>query len=332
MPRQRGFRNAKRVTLLLFLIFLFPIFFIYCQDRSKENQNNMNLAVAMDDLTSDTYSYLDSLGIEVSKVKIIYGRYIKNRHGALMEKSFKKAIIKLFPSPNDTGIGVIDWEGRTYKALMKKNKNPKLFSIAQSEFLKAIQLAKELRPKVKWGFYNIPFPRRAGGMTQTKGTWSQNIENNIRLIKESDVLITSLYFTYQVGTANKEKKMMKGDLMNLLKLAKEYSKEAIVFIWHRNNYSKKYKHLRGNYLDDIKTMEKVPLVKFNNVVKMIKNSSYEDKKVDLIVWWGADFNMYKHGNPNIKRAAAGNHKKFEHDYNETVKKYATELMKSIDNK
>jgi hypothetical protein len=111
----------------------------------------------MNDVGPRAQMYLTENGIY--NIVAFDGRYIDPaKTGKVNSDVLTEAIKKQYPDPNTSGIASLDWEGELYNNLRgKASPSSPEYKSALSEFIKAIQIAKALRPNIKWGYYAVPF-------------------------------------------------------------------------------------------------------------------------------------------------------------------------------
>src|SRR5690606_11258798 len=95
------------------------------------------------------------------------------------EDRLRLGISRLFPDDQMEGIGILDWEGEAFR-ILRAGKSHEKFQSVLSEFLKALRIAKSMRPNIQWGFYAVPIITAPGRKTE---------EDIKELLKECDVLL-----------------------------------------------------------------------------------------------------------------------------------------------
>ncbi len=193
-------------------------------------------------------------------------------------QNFTNAIIKHIPDANATGYAVIDWEGKISSDLIFSAQSSDEYQNALAEYSKAIKLAKQLRPNMKWGFFGIPF------QPFKNDTRKVNIE--IPLLDLCDAFYPQLYFDYNANKPNGHRSKSEKDawisfnLSNVLAIAQKMNKPVLGFIWHRY------------YGPAAQNLRLIPLNEFDAYIKEVLAANYNGKSVDGVIWWGPDTYYY----------------------------------------
>jgi len=134
-------------------------------------------------------------------------------------------------------------------------------------------------PKIKWGFYAIPFTTNWDTMS---GFLDRN--NHIeKLLKEVDVLFPSMYMFYDDGIVGtlKNSEYITSNIEKSIELGKKYGKPVYPFVLHRfhpSNEKLGWLLMENSFWEDY----------VNKIVSCEYNGNY----VDGIVWWSADTYFY----------------------------------------
>lgn len=268
----KGFIAIKSVLLLP--IFLLSSILAQAQTRQK----HFSFFVCMNGIDIQGQNYLNNNHIQ--QVAFFNGNDLDPDNSlSLNDVALKKAILKAYPDSSASGYALLDWEGDILNNL-RKDSTSAIFKSSIAEFIKAIKLAKALRPNVKWGFYYIPFTT----FWNRKDQWQQPNQQIRALLLQCDVLFPSLYVFYKEGsTAPGDNEAYATENINqVLKLAKELNKPVLPFIWHR-------------YHDSNRTigLQLIPQDDFRNFINALLSASYKGKSIDGLVWWGADNYYYR---------------------------------------
>ncbi len=213
----------------------------------------------------------------ISEFNIIYQQFFVTNN-KLDERKLREQILKKFPSKHSSGFCVLDWEGDAIKNFREQTNKQKVDEY-KKDFIRAIRLAKSLRPNVKWGFYHILSLTYSGTIEKFR---SQNsyLED---LVKEQDFIAPSLYVynpeeRYKKGNNN----YMRNKLLQALEMGKKYNLPVYPFVWHRT--PSKIKNA-GNEL--------IPLEYFKEAVNLINETRYKDVRAKGIFWWHSESYSYR---------------------------------------
>lgn len=177
-----------------------------------------------------------------------------------------KNINELIPNKEESGIVVLDWEGRAFKAFKDLNAEPKTVEKYVSDFVEILKIAKRMRPNMKWGYFELPFPNSE---LVTDFKKSREINNRIiPIIKASDYICPSFYMT-----KNRDQNYFKNNVLEALRYGKVYNKDVYATIWHRV-------HRTVNDLS--KTAN------FRTTIEIIAKANYNGKKIDGLFWWNEE--------------------------------------------
>jgi hypothetical protein len=272
----------KPLSKISFRLFLFAfilnasVFNVFSQSGGTNNR----FYVCMSDLGPISKSFMN--GNNISNIPIFYtGTMDPKGIFKLDPQTLTNAIIKSIPDASSTGYAVIDWEGAIETPLEFKPENSPEYQSSFNEFAKAIQLAKKLRPNMKWGFFGMPFPPLDKRDTRRYTTLYS-------LIQMEDVIYPSMYIQYNTDNPNghrsqsEKRDLALSYLSSSLAFAAQMNKPVVVFIWNRY-YSAGFKQ---------NSLQLISLNEFDNYAKEILALSYKGKKVDGLILWGADTYYY----------------------------------------
>jgi hypothetical protein len=208
-----------------------------------------------------------------------------------------KEIERVLPNANDKGICFIDLEGENLENIMNLDIQSESFKKSLTLFLDVIKFCKKFRPNVKWGYYAIPYTTY----------WNRNAEfyNKIQKIKpllyECDIFFPSLYTFYEdKELALENEKYVIENTIEMIKLGQLYNKPVLVFVWHRY-------HSSNEKLSEESLPENVFLTQIDRIV----NTTYKGKKVDGLIWWGADDYAFRQKTKGVLKEFDGNDKDFK---------------------
>jgi hypothetical protein len=93
-----------------------------------------------------------------NSIQKVYVFGVAGESFAVINKDKLSADIKRkYPDASASGIGALDWEGKAFEKLKARGPITPDVQQAMNDYISVLQLAKTLRPNVKWGFYGIPF-------------------------------------------------------------------------------------------------------------------------------------------------------------------------------
>ena len=271
------------------------------------------LLLAIDDYGNKAKNFLHKVGNK--DVKLILGEFIYpdkpllNNEAKVNREVLSRYINKSFPDKNQSGIGVLDWEGRSLDLLITLPSTDSVYQSVLIEFLFALKLAKTLRPKVSWGFFGIPFKQ---GNFKTRKGWEEGNNKIAPLLKSVDVFCPNLYGYNPSDLGNKE------DVLVSIKLGLKFGKKVYPFIWHRYNGGDQV-----NY-----TLKLIPKLNFVNYAKETFTQKYHNKKVDGIIWWAKDTYFYESKVEMLLNEKPPNEKFIDY-YDSLLIDYTKTLTKSI---
>ncbi|MFO0718491.1 MAG: peptidoglycan-binding protein [Candidatus Paceibacterota bacterium] len=139
-----------------------------CTSPSDTSEDNEPLMLIQNDYDNSVWNIAYSLG---AKKSWLIGGDFGSADGTVNLTTLRKLIEGELGYPavptNFTGYAVLDIED-PYFAWLHESPSTQHFQYAQSEMLKALNYAKQLRPNAKWGYYGIPnFPIHFTG-----GSWA----------------------------------------------------------------------------------------------------------------------------------------------------------------
>jgi hypothetical protein len=214
-----------------------------------------------------------------------------------------KEIERVLPNINEKGIAFIDLEGGNLDNIMNMGTQIESFQKSLKLYVDVIKFAKKFRPNVKWGYYYIPYTTY----------WNRNAEFYSKLkkieplLKECDIFFPSLYNFYEdKDLALENEKYVIENTKEMIKVGQLYKKPVLVFVWHRY-------HPSNEKLSEESLPEKVFLTHIDRII----STSYQGKKVDGVLWWGADDYSFRQKSKGVIKEFKGNDKEFK-VYNDKV--------------
>jgi len=216
----------------------------------------------------------------VPLVTIIYqDQIISDKTGKLDRNNLYKAINKLIPDKNATGIGVLDWEGKQLLIMLNEiNFTDNEYLTTIYNYTEAINYAKLLRPKMKWGLYNY----NTSSYPKVKLRNRKIVEKTIPLLKELDFLAPSMYLQDKRSTKNQKmiEEFVDSNISFSIELGLNLKKPVYVFVWNR------YHNVKA--INDL-----IEEKNFSWYVDRIMNFTYNNKKIDGIIWWNCENYLLK---------------------------------------
>lgn len=202
----------------------------------------------------------------------------------------KESINKRFPNKNASAFLVLDWEGKTYDSLFKKQN----YKSALAQFISAIDIIKKNRPNIKVGYYG--FPSRE--FWNADDTWRAKNHLLAPLYRKMDFIANSIYMFYTDAEikSSLNTKYIEDNMQLALTIGKMYNKPVFPVIWHRYHPSNKEFGLM-----------KIPFTAFRNYISEVLNASVNSKKISGIFWWQADiyYRKVEKSNANLQKEYQG---------------------------
>lgn len=256
---------------------------------------NKKVFIAMDDLNPNTIAKVKKQGFD--EIKVVYGDFIypQNSH-TVDEKILKAEIKRLFPNENDSGYGMLDWEGPVFNTITGLEKTNLVLKDCINEFVKAIEIAKKMRPNVCWGYFDLPLRKE---FFSNDKVWKLQMKNIHKILNKSDVIYTAFY------KQSPDYTFSNSNLDEILNLSIEYKLQVFPVVWNRyDTANNKYRHQLLKEKD------------FQKMITSILNYKKNGKKVNGIIWWGRDSWFYKAYKSTIKEAKTFD--EYDKNYNERV--------------
>jgi len=272
---------------------------------AQSNHSNLPVYVCMSDINDSTKGKLASMGYKFTALIDWYTP-------TLNEAAFRGRITKAFPDSNASGIGALDWEGSAFSRLRNGDPESDDYKAGLNQYIKAIQIAKSMRPNVKFGFYALPFIDRDADYQK----WNDAVGP---LLQQCDVFFPSLYQYYPQSSrrGDKESSYVRNNMTNVLKLAAQYNKMVMPFIWHRL-----YPDNKEHGLTLISESE------FEKRVQYLATTQYQGKGIDGIVWWSSDNYYYKQKSPTMQREAPSG-SDFKSYHEKLIVKYGKDIKQTL---
>jgi hypothetical protein len=209
--------------------------------------------------------------------------FVKNNALVFDKEMLKTSINARIPDPKAKGMAVLDWEGDIARILLGEDiVDEATFNKTVDNYVASIELAKKLRPNMKWGFYNYPPIIYAD--TDLEFTIKTNYKYE-KILQAVDFLTPSLYLLNdrKEVTDDFSYKYAKSNTIAAIKIGLRLKKPVYPFVWHR--YSP-HSPNSANKLIEEKHLEEF--------LKNILNASYKGKKVEGLIWWECETYLYNY--------------------------------------
>jgi hypothetical protein len=223
------------------------------------------------DVQSEAYfknNGFTATGLEVQTHGSIYSSDKYNYNPVIV----KRYLDKYFPGTYNTGMVLLDWEVGPFHLVRDYPASDSRFKRGESEMIALINEVRRLRPKMKVGYYSIPF--------RGVNDWQMDNYNTPgkldKIISNMDFIVPSVYIQYTDEERGHQWNVdyIKRNLKPALVLGKKHGKPVYPAFWHRVHYNNKaYGH---------EILQKEVLAKY---VKLIKDFSYNGYKSAGAFWW-----------------------------------------------
>lgn len=259
--------NYIMKNLKLLLVVLINIFFY---NMSSAQQR---LLFALERESKDQIHFVNKNNIDAAV--LIYQQYFVTNN-ELDEIKLRKNIDKLVSRKDFSGYVILNWEGFGYSALVNsQSDNNVRFSKYLKQFIKSIDIVKEMRPNVKISYFDFP-QRRVDKRTLKQ--WYRFADGLLPLFNKLDFFSPCLYSNY-LDSKEREGNLSRIDI-NLsfaLEYGKLLNKPVYPFMWHRINPSgSKYRYAL------------IPEKQFAKEISYVLDFKKDDEKVAGIIWWQSE--------------------------------------------
>lgn len=218
MKKKKGkamfkFRNCRFLRSSLVMFFCL---FSSCINAQKYfvNQNNI--------YNNEEINELYIRGAEKYRIMVNY-TIDRDNDGKIDTDNVERFLLNGF-TPTERTLLIINWEGPLFDNFIYYRKNHPKFIEAESRFLELIAMIRRLRPRVKVGFYGVPFRNY-----NPKIKVFSDYDKFDKIIRRLDVLAPSMYIPYD----RKGYQIQRDKGVSLLKnLYKKYNKEVIPVVWN----------------------------------------------------------------------------------------------------
>jgi len=310
----------KPLLKIVFQVSLIVVFLTLNKQLVYSQKNHAQLFVSISDMGPATSSFVKNNNVR--GISVIYQRDIDPRNELKLDPAvFTAAVNRVIPNANATGYACIDWEGKIAVTLQVAHQNTAEFQNAIAEFIRTIELARQLRPNMKWGFFGIPYQP-----LDKRDRRSVNADIP-QLLKLCDVFYPAMYVPYNsaqsIGYRTKAEKedWVSYNLSSTLGIANKMNKPVLAFLWHRY-YSAGFNQ---------NSLKLIPPNEFKNYVKEILALNYSGKMVDGLIFWGEDTYYYKiKSKPVVDEFAKSRFKDFPSYHDSLTSAYLKGIKGTLD--
>ncbi len=254
---------------------------------------------------------------KVVNIPIIYHHEIDPGNTGRVDYALvSQAIETRIPGREEAGICILDWEGPQFEFLKHGKIDHDSMSAIVSKFIELLAFARKMRPRAKWGIYDMPVSTY---WVNQDSTWPQRSEIIFPLLRQTDVFCPSLYDYFKTGSYGwmDDEAYIRVTLERNLALAKQLNKPVIPFVWHRYHDATEVVGLKCIDPDE-----------FSNQIAQMLTTNYSNTRISGLVWWHEDGYYYSSGDKRVLEEAAG---KSKNDYlDDVIPKYLailTDLIK-----
>ncbi len=211
---------------------------------------------------------------DIGSVRIIYHHEVDpDNDGQVNYDVLRQAIVKKIPNRNETGFCILDWEGPQFEYLKFGAIDVDSMNAIVRKFHAMLSYAEKMRPKAKWGIYDMPVSTY---WVKQDSLWPKRAAIIQSLVSRCAVLAPCLYDYYQTGSYSwmDDEAYIKMTIERSLQMAEGTNKVVLPFVWHRYH----------------------------------KSTTWKGKHINGLVWWQEDLYYYQIGEPQFLREAAGRDK------------------------
>lgn len=209
-------------------------------------------------------------------VPIIYENDISpEANGILNVDLFTSRIRSLFPDSLQSGICVLNWEAPVIERLINNDRKSKVYVDQCNEMIKALKIAKQLRPKIKWGYYGLNIQ----AYYTRSSEWKYNSRAFDPVLKQADILFPSMYkfYPYSYTSRDFEYNYAYENILINLQIGQEFSKPVYPFIWPRFHDA-----------DTTVGLKSIPDNEWSDHIEFLSKAKFKNKKIDGLVMWTMD--------------------------------------------
>lgn len=218
---------------------------------------------------------------KVNTITVFYQHeFVKGNH--LDEKLLISSIEKKILNKKATGYASLDWEGEALRAVTDHTEASDFY---MKQMIKAIKVAKKMRPNVKWAYFDLPV------MSFVTKNGDESNENLMPLYKELDYLSPSFYLYFNNTFIINQ--FYASNAKSILKIAKKLNKPVLPYIWNRFHPN------NGDH-----AFQLIPDETFDTYLKSFLEVNEAGKKIDGVIWWHSEYYTYLNKKENKKQVEA----------------------------
>jgi len=266
-----------KLMIKCLMLLSISVLIAFGQHRNQKKQKR-ELYLAMSQVGPQVDSFMRANNLHIAQL-VNASKIDPGNQMIVNEDVLKAEVMRLFPDPNATGMGILDYEGKAFDILTSKLPGDSTYDAALKKFIRAVQVAKETRPKVKWSVYAIPF-RNYWNMNKD---WESRCLGTVPLLKVCDFITPSLYTFYPDSVAKGgEQTYVHGNIQMALKIGSLTNRPVYPFIWHR-----------------LPKLDLIPKKEFLGHVQRICDENYNGRKINGLIWYGEDVYGYNAKNKKM---------------------------------
>jgi hypothetical protein len=227
-------------------------------------------------------------------IPIIYEDFIDPTHDGLLDDDLlKKRIKELFPASNASGICVLNWETPTMERVAALKLDPDVYQKQVAEMVRALKIAKALRPRVKWGYYGLNIQE----YYYRNDSWRSRTEGFLPVMEASDILFPSLYkfYPYSINGYAFEESYAKENIDLILQYGARLSKPVMPFVWPRFHDA-----------DPKFGLQSIPDKEWTDHIGFLAKPNAKGQQISGIVMWAMD--VYYLQSSEVVKKEAGSRK------------------------
>ena len=192
---------------------------------------------------------------------------------------------KYIPDSSSSEFVVLNWEGPAYLALQKGPSHAD-FNRAAEEFIKAIELVKELRPNCKVGYYGFP----VRNYWKRSDNWRQRNRSLDDFLSHFDVLFPSVYDFYDSDAfiGRDDLGYVRDNVEEAINSGIRLGVPVMPFVHHR------YHPSNGELGRKI-----IPPQEFESHVAAAAQTNVGGRRIDGVVWWSSEYSWYHKANRKL---------------------------------
>ncbi len=270
-------------------------------------QTQQKTYVCMSDLSPKTMQQLRTEGLGFARTLNSGNNIVQIGQFAVDSVKMVRSIETIFPLGSPFKIGILDWE-EGVGAIVENHADAAATQNIIAEYLKALRIAKQMRPNILWGIYSLPATR----FWNRDKNWYAKIKILDKVLAAVDVFCPSLYGYYPNMKAENAAYVQE-NMQYALRLGAEYQKPVYVFVWHRWHDS--------NPTEGLKIMPWDEMAVF---IETIAQTKVNGAGAAGCIWWGEDHYFYNTAPKNIRREVPST-QSFDQYHETMIRDYAQRI-------